>query len=71
MKKRVWLITGCSTGFGRELVKLVAAKGEIAIGTVRKAEQMEALEALHPENAKAVVLDVQEQGSIDKAAAEI
>jgi NAD(P)-dependent dehydrogenase (short-subunit alcohol dehydrogenase family) len=71
MNKRVWLITGCSTGFGRELVKLVAAKGEIAIGTVRKAEQMEALEALHPENAKAVVLDVQEQGSIDKAAAEI
>ncbi|HAL37787.1 MAG TPA: short-chain dehydrogenase/reductase, partial [Polaromonas sp.] len=23
----VWLITGCSTGFGRELAKLVLARG--------------------------------------------
>ena len=30
MKAKVWLITGCSKGFGRELAKLVADKGHVA-----------------------------------------
>jgi NAD(P)-dependent dehydrogenase (short-subunit alcohol dehydrogenase family) len=33
--KRVWLITGASRGLGRELAKLVLARGEIVIGTSR------------------------------------
>ncbi len=69
MSKRVWLITGCSTGFGRELVKIVVKNGEIAIGTVRKASQVAELESIHPELVKGIVLDVQDQSSIDKAAA--
>lgn len=68
MSQRVWLITGCSTGFGRELVKIVAAKGEIAIGTVRKSDQVAELEAIDPNNVVGVVLDVSDQNSIDKAA---
>ncbi len=68
MDRRVWLITGCSTGFGRELVKVVAGKGEIAIGTVRKKEQIPDLEAINPELVKAVILDVQKQDTIDQAA---
>ncbi len=69
MSKRIWLITGCSTGFGRELVKIVVASGEIAIGTVRKASQIAELEAIHPGLVKGIVLDVQNQQSIDEAAA--
>ncbi|NQZ76500.1 MAG: SDR family NAD(P)-dependent oxidoreductase [Ekhidna sp.] len=68
MNKRVWLITGCSTGFGRELVKIVAAKGEIAIGTVRKKEQIADLESINPDLVKGVLLDVQQQGTIDDTA---
>ncbi|HAP62851.1 MAG TPA: short-chain dehydrogenase/reductase [Cytophagales bacterium] len=56
--QNVWLITGCSTGFGRELCKVVAAKGDIAVGTVRKAEQQAELEALAPDNIMAILLDV-------------
>jgi NAD(P)-dependent dehydrogenase (short-subunit alcohol dehydrogenase family) len=33
----VWLITGCSTGFGRELAKLVLARGWRAVVTARDA----------------------------------
>lgn len=66
MSKRVWLITGCSTGFGRELVRLVAEKGEMAIGTVRKQEQISELEAINPELVKGVILDVQKQDTIDQ-----
>lgn len=68
MSKRVWLITGCSTGFGRELVKIVAANGEIAIGTVRKKEQVAELESINPTLVKGILLDVQNQESIDDAA---
>lgn len=71
MTKRIWLITGCSTGFGRELVKIVAENGEMALGTVRKPEQVASLEAINPELVKGIVLDVQDQKSIDEAAQHI
>ena len=68
MSKRVWLITGCSTGFGRELVRIVAKKGEIAVGTVRKEEQIADLEAIDPDHVKGVILDVQKQETVDDVA---
>lgn len=67
MEKRIWLITGCSTGFGRELAKVVADKGEMVLGTLRKEEQVKAFEAINPALVRGVVLDVQNQKSIDKA----
>lgn len=33
----VWLITGCSTGFGRQLARLVLARGWSAVVTARNA----------------------------------
>lgn len=71
MNKRVWLVTGCSSGFGRELVKLVAEKGEFVIGTVRKESQVIDLESINKDLVTAVVLDVQDQASIDVAAKQI
>ncbi|MFK7952889.1 MAG: oxidoreductase [Ekhidna sp.] len=71
MSKRVWLVTGCSTGFGRELVKLVSQKGERVIGTLRKEEQISELEQINPELVKGVLLDVQDQSSIDKVSKKI
>ncbi len=68
MSQRVWLITGCSTGFGRELVKIVAEKGEVAIGTVRKEDQVDSLESIDRELVKGLVLDVQKPETIQKAA---
>ncbi len=32
---RVWLITGCSTGFGRDLVRAVVQHGHLAVATAR------------------------------------
>jgi short-subunit dehydrogenase len=60
MKAKVWLITGCSKGFGRELAKLVADKGHIAIATVRKETEVAALEGLSKGKIKGWVLDVTE-----------
>ena len=38
--KPVWLITGCSTGFGRELAKLIAARGWNLVATARDASRI-------------------------------
>ena len=55
MSPRVWLITGCSTGFGRELVRAVLAKGDKAIATARNVAKLEPLKS---EGADIMPLDV-------------
>ncbi len=67
--KKIWLVTGCSTGFGRELVKELAKRGEQVVGTVRKADQVSDLESINSEFVTGVVLDVQDQTSIDSTGA--
>jgi NADP-dependent 3-hydroxy acid dehydrogenase YdfG len=40
---KVWLITGCSTGFGRALAEAVLKKGDYLLATAREPEQLRAL----------------------------
>ncbi len=54
----VWFITGCSTGFGRELAKLVLKRGWRAVVTARKVEEIQDLVAGHDAQALALTLDV-------------
>lgn len=56
--KKVWLITGCSTGFGRALAKEVLAKGYHAAVAARKTEDVQDIIAGYPDTAIAVKLDV-------------
>ncbi len=67
--QKVWFITGCSTGFGRELVKVVTESGHIAVGTVRKAAQIAELEAISPANVFGVVLDVTNTAQVEAGVA--
>ena len=46
MSKKNWFITGCSTGFGRELAKYAAEQGDSIAGTLRKEEQVEEFNTL-------------------------
>ncbi|MBW4688915.1 MAG: SDR family NAD(P)-dependent oxidoreductase [Komarekiella atlantica HA4396-MV6] len=55
---KVWLITGCSTGFGRALAEAVLKKGDEVLATAREPEQLRPLIEDYPETAKAVYLDV-------------
>ena len=43
----VWLITGCSTGFGRELAKLVLERGWRAVVTARDASKVKDIAEAH------------------------
>ncbi|MGI4856698.1 MAG: oxidoreductase [Janthinobacterium lividum] len=60
----VWLITGCSTGFGRELAKLVLERGWRAVVTARDPSTLQELTAAHPDTALALQLDVTDRKQI-------
>jgi len=63
----VWFITGCSTGFGKELAKLVLARGWRAVVTARNPDQLKELVSGQEENALAVQLDVTDRAQIAQA----
>jgi len=64
---KVWLITGCSTGFGRTLAEAVLKKGDYLLATAREPEQLGALIDHYRETAKAVRLDVTSSQDIQAA----
>lgn len=66
---KVWLITGASTGFGRELAEHLLAQGATVVATARKPEQLAELVAAHPATALALALDVTSQQQVDAAIA--
>lgn len=56
--KKVWLITGCSTGFGRSLAIAVLTKGDfVAVGS-RNTRDIQDIIQQFPENAIPLTLDV-------------
>lgn len=63
----VWFITGCSTGFGRELVKQALAHGWRAVATARDVAKVQDLAAGHEDRVLALPLDVTDGGQIEAA----
>jgi NAD(P)-dependent dehydrogenase (short-subunit alcohol dehydrogenase family) len=64
-EKPVWFITGCSTGFGRELATQTLARGFRVAVTARKPAEVEALAKTG--EALVLKLDVTDQSQIDAA----
>ena len=63
--KPVWFITGCSTGFGRELAQHLLDAGYRTVVTARNPDSLKDLSAR--ENALVLKLDVTDQAQIDDA----
>jgi NAD(P)-dependent dehydrogenase (short-subunit alcohol dehydrogenase family) len=61
----VWLITGCSTGFGRELAKLVLERGWRAVVTARDPSKVKDIAEAHGDRALVLPLDVTNRQQID------
>lgn len=68
-KERVWLITGASTGFGRELAEQALAQGDSVVATARRPEQLADLAERFGKACLAQPLDVTDRASIDAAVA--
>jgi len=63
----VWFITGCSTGFGRELARHTLSLGYPTVVTARNPAQVADLVKGHEDIALALKLDVTKQADIDAA----
>jgi len=63
----VWFITGCSTGFGRELAAYTLSLGYPTVVTARHPEQVRDLVVGHEDHALVLALDVTQQPQIDAA----
>jgi len=68
-KSPVWLITGCSTGFGRELAKLTIARGWPTVVTARDKARVADLATAHEANTLALDLDVTDPTQVKAAVA--
>lgn len=64
-----WLITGCSTGFGREIARAALHAGHSVAVTARRAEAVADIADEFPERALAVALDVTDADQIAAAVA--
>src|SRR5260221_49841 len=64
MAQRIWFITGVSSGLGRSLAEAVAARGDIAVGTLRQDAQLAAYNALAPGRPVGVKLDVNDHPQV-------
>ena len=57
-EKKVWFITGVSSGLGKQLAQEVLSRGEIVVGTFRKQEQIEAFDKVKEGSSFGVLMDV-------------
>lgn len=62
-----WLVTGCSSGIGREIARAALARGNRVAVTARRPEAVEDLAEAHPERALALRLDVTDRSQIAAA----
>ncbi|WP_179208832.1 oxidoreductase [Salinicola salarius] len=65
----VWFITGCSTGFGRELARLIIEQGGKVVATARSSERVADLVEGAEDRALALALDVTDAAQIEEAVA--
>lgn len=64
MTRRTWLITGVSSGFGRELTSQLLALGDRVVGTVRRPDVVADLAEAYPETFRIELLDVTDTAAV-------
>ena len=59
-----WLITGVSSGFGRELATQLLDRGEVVVGTVRRPDSVADLIGKYPDTFRRELLDVTDAAAV-------
>ena len=68
---QIWIVTGVSGGLGRSIALAAAAAGHTVYGTLRRADQLAAFDALVPGRTRAVLLDVNDHQAVSREVAAI
>ena len=63
----VWFITGCSTGFGRDLAAAVLSKGYRCVATARNPKQVEDIASGYKDTALVLELDVTDRSEVESS----
>lgn len=66
MDKKIWFVTGASSGLGKAMVETIIKKGDYAIGTFRKEEQVVQFNSQNKGNGEGVLLDITDLKSIEE-----
>lgn len=67
MPSRTWFITGVSSGLGRCIAQAALDTGDVVAGTVRREADRQAFEALDPERAIGLIMDVADEVAVRAA----
>ncbi len=62
---KVWFITGISSGFGHCLTEEIISRGDLVVGTMRKAADIEAFNHTYSGKAFAIKMDVNDRAQIE------
>lgn len=68
MKRKIWFITGISSGLGKAIAQAALEKGDFVLGTFRKPDQVEKFNKCYEGRGHAFQLDVTEFDKIDAIA---
>ncbi|THF65586.1 SDR family NAD(P)-dependent oxidoreductase [Pseudothauera nasutitermitis] len=68
--KKVWLITGASSGFGKALAEAAIANGDCAALTARRLDRLQAIAQGHEDRVLPLAVDVTDAAARDKAVAD-
>ncbi|WP_109829457.1 oxidoreductase [Reichenbachiella versicolor] len=71
MEKKIWLITGASSGLGKALAESVMREGDFAIGTFRNEKQVSEFKNNNLNNGDAVLLDITNEHQINATVSEL
>lgn len=66
-ESKIWLITGCSSGFGREIAHQALRSGDKVVVTARNSQELDEFKQAHPQNALVLNLDVTQPDQIKAA----
>ena len=64
---KVWLITGCSSGFGLSLAQKALEKGDMVVATARDISRLAGIESKYGVQVKTVSLDVNDREQVTNA----
>ena len=70
LMNKVWFITGCSTGFGRQLAQAALQSGYRVAVTSRNTDDVKDIAGQYPDTALAITLDVTKPAEIKTAVAQ-
>lgn len=65
--RKIWFVTGVSSGFGYEIARQVLERGDVVVGTVRQSVNTQTLAEQYPQTFVRVTLDVRDRKALKNA----